>query len=74
MQIIHLGLGMLTFSFFRKTIVSLRKRRRKIENKTIVFKNDRFLKKVRFLKIVVFKTTVFKNDRFYKIRRFVNDR
>ncbi len=30
--------GMVTFSFFRKTIVSLWKRRQKIENETIVFK------------------------------------
>ena len=50
-------LGMLTFSFFRKTIVSLWKRRRKIENETIVFLKSSFLK----------------NGRFYKIRRFVND-
>ena len=34
-------LGMLTFSFFRKTIVSLWKRRQKIENKIRRFFNDR---------------------------------
>ena len=33
---------------FEKTIVSLRKRRGKSENETIVFKNDRFLKKFVF--------------------------
>ena len=60
-----LHIGMLTFSFFRKTIVSLWKRREKIENETIVFKNDRFFK-VRFLQMVVFKTIVFQNARFPK--------
>ena len=48
-------------------------RRRKIENETIVFKNDRSLK-VRFSKRSFLKTIVFQNNRFYKIRRFVNDR
>ena len=38
----------------------------KNENETIVYKNDRFYKKVRFLKTVVFITIVFKNDRFAK--------
>ena len=37
--------GMLTFSFLWKTIVSLWKRRRKIENGTTVFKNYQFFKK-----------------------------
>jgi len=41
---------------FWKTIVSLWKRRRKIENETIVFKNDR-----------VFQSSFFKNDRFKTI-------
>jgi len=36
---------MLTFSFFWKTVVLLWKRRWKIENEAIVFKNDRFFKK-----------------------------
>jgi len=52
---IYLEVGMLTLSFFWNTIVSLWKRRRKIENETIVFKNNRFLK------MVVFKTHVLKN-------------
>ena len=39
--------------FFKKTIVSLKKRRRKIKNEPIVY-----------LKMVVFKTIVLKNDRF----------
>ena len=40
----------------------------KNENETIVYKNDRFYKKVRFLK-----TVVFQKGRFYKARRFIND-
>ena len=51
---------MLTFSFFWKTIVSLWKRRWKIENETIIFKNDRFFKKF------VFKNGRLINDRFQK--------
>ena len=46
---INLKVGMLTFSFFWKTIVSLWRRRRKIENETIVFKNDSFYKTRRFV-------------------------
>ena len=59
---------MLTISSFWKTIVSLWKRRRKIENETIVYENDSFLK------MVFFKKIVFQNDRFCKTRYFVNDR
>ena len=47
-----LTLGMLTFSFFWKTIVSLWKRRCKIENDTVVFKTIVFIKIVVSLKIV----------------------
>jgi len=55
------------FIFLEKTIVSLWKRRQKIENETILFKNDHFFKKL------VFKNGRFSNDRFYKIHRFVNN-
>ena len=65
---VYVYLGMLTFLFFRKTIVSLWRRRQQIEKETIIFKNDRFFK-VRFLKMVVFKTIVFQNDRFLKTLR-----
>ena len=54
--------GMLTFSLFWKTIVSLWKQRRKIENETIVFTNDRFLSS--FFINGRYKTIVFQNDRF----------
>ena len=50
--------GMLTFSFFWKTIVSLWKQRWKIENETIVFKSDGFFQKVFFFKWSFFKTIV----------------
>ena len=44
-----ISLGMLKFSLFKKTIVSVRKRRLKIENQTVVFQNDRFHKNRRFV-------------------------
>ena len=52
-------IGMLTFSFFRKTIVSLGKRRRKIDNlNSSFFKNGRFSKPSFFKTIVLIKFVV----------------
>ena len=52
-------IGMLTFSFFRKTIVSLGKRRRKIDNlNSSFFKNGRFSKPSFFKTLVLIKFVV----------------
>ena len=85
-----LCVGMLQFSFFWKTIVSLCKRQKK-ENETIVFKNDFFCKKLAVSLTIVNddpSLTIAERRRletalkdigircmsFFQLRLFVNDR